>query len=126
MIDRIHQNKSLIEQFSELLDTTFAKFKMDLVFYADPLPPQESNEFQHDWSETENDEREQENYNSNSGRDQCHNSNNLPVKVRTTVLNDQDLMSLKFKQIILLFCLWLFAWLAKSLIKFKSIKPNRQ
>lgn len=38
-------NKALTEPFSELLDTTFAKLKIDLDSDGDSLSPQENNEF---------------------------------------------------------------------------------
>ena len=114
-IDRINQNKALIEPFSELLDATFAKFRMDLVSDADHFSQQKNDEVRYNLSETEHDEHEQDNYDRNNGRDQCHNSNNLPGKVRTTVLDDQDMKKLHPLTLNKEYCLSLFCMTGLSL-----------
>ena len=50
----------------------------------DPFLQQKNGEVEHELSETEHDEHERNNYEDNNGRDQRHNSRNLPSQMRTT------------------------------------------
>ena len=51
----------------------------------------ENDKVEHELSETEDDEYQHDNYEHNNGKDRCHNSDNLPVQVRPTILDNRDI-----------------------------------